>query len=181
MTADTDELRGKVIQALVRDAPAPLGRTAVMKLAYFLQTLFQVPLGYRFTLYTYGPYDGEVLSDLALAEAHGSVKSALTVYPNGNQGYLYSARKKGKAPKLGAHAEAVEKALDEFGARSASDLEMASTIVYVDRSEKAKGRRVPVDQLAAIVHEIKPHLVVPKIDAEARRLLAEGHLLATTA
>jgi hypothetical protein len=30
-----------------------------MKLACFLQTVKEVPLGYNFRLYTYGPYDGD--------------------------------------------------------------------------------------------------------------------------
>ena len=40
------------------------GKTVLMKMAYLLQEVYKVPLGYRFTLYTYGPYSSEVLSDL---------------------------------------------------------------------------------------------------------------------
>src|ERR1017187_3237312 len=66
-----------------------LGRTAVMKLFYFLQVLKGVPLGYRFTLYSYGPFDSDVLADLGSAEALGAVKSELERYSGG---YWYKIR-----------------------------------------------------------------------------------------
>ena len=52
-----------------------LGRTALMKICYLLQTLGDVPLGYHFTLYSYGPFDSDVLADLASAEVLGGVSS----------------------------------------------------------------------------------------------------------
>ena len=68
-----------VLSDLVQRAPGRLGRTAIMKLAYFRQTVKEVPLGYNFRLYTYGPYDGDVLTDLSQAEAmraHNYAKTA---------------------------------------------------------------------------------------------------------
>jgi hypothetical protein len=50
---------------------SPIGRTALMKYCYFLQALRGVPLGYNFSLYSYGPFDAAVLSDLGDAEALG--------------------------------------------------------------------------------------------------------------
>jgi uncharacterized protein YwgA len=51
-----------------------LGRTSLQKKIYLLQTLFYVNLGYDFTLYTYGPFTSEILSDLDVAEAMGAVR-----------------------------------------------------------------------------------------------------------
>ena len=39
------------------------GKTVLMKFAYLLQEIYGIPLGYRFSLYTYGPYSKEVLAD----------------------------------------------------------------------------------------------------------------------
>ncbi|MDI3312583.1 MAG: hypothetical protein QJR05_14315 [Thermoanaerobacterium sp.] len=41
-----------------------LGRTALVKLIYILQEKFNVPIGYDFSLYTYGPFAKEILDDL---------------------------------------------------------------------------------------------------------------------
>ena len=47
-----------------------LGKTAIMKYLYILQTVYKVPLGYNFGLYTYGPFAAEVLDDLDYADAN---------------------------------------------------------------------------------------------------------------
>ena len=48
-------------------------KTVFMKQAYLLQEVYKVPLGYRFTLYAYGPYSPEVLADLDRAKFRGLV------------------------------------------------------------------------------------------------------------
>src|SRR5450432_1407815 len=84
-----------MITELVSRAPAGyVGRTALMKFCYLLQTVRQVPLGYRFTLYSYGPFDSEVLSDLGTAEAMHAVKSNVVSYPGG---YGYRIQKSERA------------------------------------------------------------------------------------
>jgi hypothetical protein len=64
-------LRLGVLAALVAQAPGKLGRTALMKMAYFLQTIKGVSLGYDFRMYTYGPFDQDVLDDLSTARGLG--------------------------------------------------------------------------------------------------------------
>src|SRR5438477_5059079 len=78
------DARLAVITELASRAPnGHIGRTALMKFSYFLQTVRGVPLGYRFTLYSYGPFDSNVLSDLSTTENLGAVQSSLTYYPGG--------------------------------------------------------------------------------------------------
>jgi uncharacterized protein YwgA len=165
-----------VLAALVEAAPAGLGRTAVMKLAYFLQIVRGVPLGYRFSLYTYGPYDKEVLADLAMAEAEKRVTSTLVTYPGGSQGYEIRAGGRAAADRALAepHRAAIDWAIAEFARRSAADLEMASTIVFADRSRN--GEATSLETLVRQVHEIKPHLDAARIGAEAQRLKHAGLL-----
>ena len=55
------------ISDLFRAKSPTLGRTAIMKLCFFLQESKGVPLGYHFSLYSYGPFDSDVLSDLGTA------------------------------------------------------------------------------------------------------------------
>src|SRR5690242_7276252 len=68
---------------------ARLGRTAFMKLLFFLQESRGVPLGYQFSLYSYGPFDSDVLADISSAERLGVLKSTVISYHSG-MGYLYS-------------------------------------------------------------------------------------------
>ena len=90
MTKTTkDALRTAVLTALVKRAPKSPGRTALMKFAYLLQTVRGVPLGYRFRLHNYGPYDEEVLVDAREATTAGLLKSQLVMYSSG-YGYEFS-------------------------------------------------------------------------------------------
>jgi hypothetical protein len=73
-----------VITRLAERSPG-LGRTALMKYCYFVQTLRRVPLGYSFSLYSYGPFDSDVLADLDVTESMGGVKTEV-VYHTGGYG-----------------------------------------------------------------------------------------------
>src|SRR5438132_3184516 len=79
-----------LIAALVEKAPGQtLGRTAVMKLAYFLQALKKVPLGYDFRLHTYGPFASDVLDDLGYAGIFGAIKEKTIIQ---SEGYRYEIK-----------------------------------------------------------------------------------------
>ena len=172
---DLSTVRRGVIVALTRRLNDKLGRTGLMKLVYFLQTVKRVPLKYDFRLYTYGPYDSQVLDDLAITQALGGVRSRAFHWSAGT-GYLLSEGE--KASTLIQHASSdVENinddlnwVVEEFGSMSASDLEIASTIVYVDRDCEANGEKISEVDLAERVQEIKRHHSKPKILLETRRL-----------
>jgi uncharacterized protein YwgA len=67
-----------------------------MKLCYFLQALRGVPLRYNFSLYSYGPFDSDVLSDLQLGENMGVLRAGIEYYSGG---YRYDIRPDEKALK----------------------------------------------------------------------------------
>ena len=74
---ERDKARLSLIPVLAENHPAHhIGRTALMKYMYFLQTLRAVPLGYNFSMYSYGPFDSDVLADLSTAEAMNLVSSS---------------------------------------------------------------------------------------------------------
>src|SRR6266850_259581 len=50
-----------------------LGKTAMQKLIYLMQELHRVPVGYRFRLYTYGPYSSDLAEDLTYVEYLGGL------------------------------------------------------------------------------------------------------------
>jgi hypothetical protein len=165
-----------VITELVSRAPAGhLGRTALMKFCYLLQTVRGVPLGYRFTLYSYGPFDSGVLSDLGTAETLEAVKSSVVRYPGG---YGYRIKKGERADAtvetgvslLREHKSSIDWVLAEFGSHSSSDLELESTIVFVDREAGRKTEKLSIPELAQRVNDVKPHFPKDYIVEKATEL-----------
>lgn len=172
-----------LIAALVeRAADQPFGRTALVKLAYLLQVFRRVPLGYDFRLYTYGPFDAEVLNDLAQAQALQVVE--VKIVPNA-VGYGYDIRPgsnikwaKGRvASWLSEHEEALNWAMGEFGHRTASELELIGTIIYVDRENRKQNQSVSVESLIQRVREIKPHFTEDFVKSKVEELVEKAFLI----
>jgi hypothetical protein len=68
------------------------------------------------------------------------------------------------------HQDAIDWVVKEFGSKSALDLEMASTLVYVDRSAADEGGLISLGDLVRKVRNIKPHLDMRRIEQEANSL-----------
>ncbi|MGO8750345.1 MAG: hypothetical protein ACLQNE_30745 [Thermoguttaceae bacterium] len=169
-----------LIGAMSERAPkGSLNRTAIMKCTYFLQTLRQVPLGYSFTLYSYGPYDKDVLDDLDYAETLGVVDAERVEYRGG---YGYKIRAGAKVEKvkecasefLSRREADIHWVLSEFGSLTSADLELASTIIYADR-EAQQGSQ-GLEELARRVGEVKPHFNPIQILTRAKSLQTKGLL-----
>ena len=154
---------------LAEAAPTPFGRTALMKLCYFMQTLKGIPLGYDFTLYSYGPFDSEVLSDLHTAESLSILQSSVSHFSGG---YSYQIEASDNASQAIQHGKEfiaqyrarIDWIVSKFASRSASELELLSTIVFVDRQDKI----VSKSDLVKLVKAIKPQFsdaeIIRKVD-----------------
>ena len=175
-----------LICSLVEKSEGKAGRTALMKFAYFLKELKGVPLDYRFTLYTYGPFDSRVLDDLSYAEFLKGVESSLVRF-SGGYGYEYSLAPKGEELKkhaqdfLTKYDDKIESVVQEFGSRTAGELEMISTIVYIDRSAKERESFHSMDGLSQKVVGVKPYLDFDDVREETESLYERGYLLAVEA
>jgi uncharacterized protein len=167
-----------VISELVKQAPGRLGRTAIMKLAYFLQTVKQVPLGYNFRMYAYGPYHGDVLTHLSHAEAMHAIKSKVVPNPSG-YGYEFEPGPRLDEVKrlikagLTAHEGAVNWVISEFSHMTASDLELVSTIVYADREAGQRGEAQNIDALCHQVSQIKPRFASDYIRSKVDLMMSK--------
>ena len=85
---EINKARLALLPVLAEQAPAGhIGRTALMKYMYFPQTVRGVPLGYNFSMYSYGPFDSDVLADLSSAEMMNIVDVAPVEFAGG---YGYS-------------------------------------------------------------------------------------------
>lgn len=137
---------------------ARLGRTAFMKLLFFLQESQGVPLGYQFSLYSYGPFDSDVLADIATAERLNVLKSSTVYYPSG-AGYEYSPGPDLKTVKelsgdfLEEHKMKINWVLENFSRKTAAELELLSTVLFVAKYQNPR----TVEGLVSQVEVIKRH------------------------
>ncbi|MGO9318694.1 MAG: hypothetical protein ACLPXT_04430 [Terracidiphilus sp.] len=160
-----------------------IGRTALMKYMYFLQTLRGIPLGYNFSMYSYGPFDSDVLSDLSTAEAMNIV-SATPVSFSGGYGYQIHAADNAKKIKqeaksfLSDHKEDINWLFEKFGNLNSAELELTSTIIYVDREFSEMHLYQQKAEIVELVYAIKPHFSIEKIETSFDSL-HRGKLLAS--
>jgi uncharacterized protein YwgA len=163
--------------ALAESTRGNLGRTALMKLCYFLQALRGLPLGYKFSLYSYGPFDSDVLADLQTAENMGVLRADVDYYPGG---YKYDIQPDEKSPSakalakefLAEYKQDIDWVAKTFGNRNSPDLELLSTIVYIHREQEIDSHK----DLAEQVKLVKPHFAVTQIRRQIEWLAENGLL-----
>lgn len=170
-----------VVTRIIEKAPNEVGRTALMKFLYFLTVLRGVNLGYRFTLYSYGPFDSAVLEDADYANRLNAINVRSVIYPSG-YGFLMSpgaaaAKTIGLAKDfVDAHDNDIDWVLDQFGRLNSAELELASTILFIDRDYAERNLRASKDDLVRRVRKIKPHFTPERVlarvdDLQERQLL----------
>ena len=182
MSNSIEATRAAVLARMVCNAPdKKLGRTQVMKLFYFLQELKGAPLGYDFRLFTYGPFDSEVLSDLATACNLGTMVEKTVIYPRG-YGYeitpgpnaaIHSQDLEQSDPKL---ASLIDEVVLEFGSLGAAELELRSTILFVDREFASIDQPTLLESIVERVRQIKPHFDDSTIRMRAVEINQKGYL-----
>ena len=137
------------------------GKTAVMKYLYILQEVFKVQLGYEFSLYTYGPYCSDVLSDLDYTEAIDGVKIYLV--DKGTGGYRIKPSNKTdeyiekSKDFILQNENKINKVIELFGNMSAKDLELRTTIIYLYKNYLQNKWDIDSDAIASDVRELKPY------------------------
>lgn len=171
-----------VLTALIEGAPkGTLGRTAVMKLFYLLSAIRGVSVGYHFTLYAYGPFDSAVLEDIDYAARLGAVGVRTKIYPKG-YGYEIEAGENVESARrfdeefVANHRRDIEWTIREFGSATAAELELISTIVYVDREWRESGEQPNGRELAGRVQEIKQHFARHMVERKVENLRRRGML-----
>lgn len=182
MNASDRETRLAVMARMVKKSPdQKLGRTQLMKLLYFLQELKGIPLDYDFRLFNYGPFESEVLSDLKSACGTQTVVEKTVQY---GSGFGYSIAPGVRADSRDIEIEAsnpeiaaaVDEVVKEFGGFSASELELRSTIFYVDREFVDEKRQATVDEVSSRVKSIKFHFDLPAIQQRVEEMNRRGQL-----
>jgi hypothetical protein len=179
---EINKARLALLPVLAERAPAGhIGRTALMKYMYFLQTVRGVPLGYSFSMYSYGPFDSDVLADLSSGEMLNIVDVSAVQF-SGGYGYRIvpgsgaAPAKRNAVQFLTDHEEDIDWLFSVFGRLNSAELELTSTIVYVDREFSAKKQHSSVSEIAARVNEVKPHFTREQVRGFVDQLLSRDVL-----
>lgn len=155
-----------------------MGKTAVMKTIFMLQQVKHIDLGYEFSIYTYGPYDAAVMEEIDELVSDGLLSSTVYHYKD-YIGYTLSITDSGvKAISNSEDKDttALKEILDFVRGKSAKDLELYSTIIYVEDWYLKNDKASNVDSIIHKVHELKPHFS-EKIIQKAYTCLSEENFL----
>ena len=181
MACDLLTNRMGVFAELASKSGRRFGRTALMKLCYFLQEVKEVPLNYDFSLYTYGPFDSEVLADLQTAEELNILATEFEQYPGGygysiGVGQLADKVRRQAREFLLEHLEEIDWAAETLASKKPADLELASTIVFVFKEKPSSSD----DTLVKLVRSVKPHFSDPEVRSQMQWLRDHNLLEAQT-
>lgn len=154
------------------------GRTALMKFMYFLQEAEKVDLGYDFTLYNYGPFDPQVLSDLDTAQLVDAV--SVTVQHFGGYridpaGRLDEAKKRA-GDFLEEYATSIDKIVSDFAELNAKELELRATAHHVYGELVREGEGVSHEALMTRVKTVKPEFSSEAVSQAIADLVEKGYL-----
>jgi len=152
-----------------------------MKYMYFLQVVRGVPLGYNFSMYSYGPFDSDVLADLSSGEMLNIVDVTPVEFAGGygyriRPGARADSAKRNAAQFLVEYSNDVDWLFSVFGKLNSAELELTSTVVYVDREFADRKQRGSVSDIAARVNEIKPHFTREQVQGFVEELLRQDVL-----
>jgi uncharacterized protein YwgA len=158
------------------------GKTALQKLLYLLQEVYGVDCGYEFALYSYGPFDSQVLADLDLVEHFGcvSVQPAHSV----TGGYTICPTEKVDALREraadflddGKTRDALDSMISTYGRLTAKALELRATVVYVERDMHRHRRAASRAEVCRLVEQLKPKFSRQEIADAIDELSRNGHI-----
>lgn len=173
--------RISLISKIVMQKPS-LGKTAMMKSIYILQQVYKVPLGYDYQIYTYGPYSSEVMEDIEFAVVFDAIRMETIQYPSHYLGYQLKPTEKTEVviqkelDFLDVYDHSISEVMDEFGDKTAKELELSSTIIYIYNNSYQNGWSSSKDYVSERVQKIKPHFSMEQIQAEYDKLEKSGIL-----
>lgn len=160
MTSKAD-LRLTVL-SYIATTSSEYGKTAVMKFMFFLQHCFGLKLGYKFGIYTYGPFSQDVMADIDFAQYNGFIK---VIYERQHNRYRLEPTEKSSEVLSLQNIQNLKPKIDamlaHFGRKSVKDLELFSTIAYVHISSTQNQQNL--GDLPSTVHSMKPHFSVDTI------------------
>ncbi len=145
------------------------GETHIQKSTFFLEEMFNVPLGLDFIIYKYGPYSFDLNDDLTALRAY----SYIYIIPQNPYGVTYCLKdeenklKKFYEKSIEEYSNQISAAAEFFGNRTVVELEKLATAFFIIKKEKLTG----INEIAKRLHEIKPHVKIQDAEAAAEDIL----------
>lgn len=146
------------------------GETHLQKSVYFLQEMLGVPTGFPFILYKYGPFSGELRSELGSMRTDGFLELIPQPAPYGPKLHATPAAERqlvGRWPNtLRRYDSQLDFVADQLSGLGVGSLERLATALWVSREmpqadETARAQRI---------HELKPHVSVDQARDALRRV-----------
>ena len=168
-----DKLRKDTVCEVASQMPG-IGKTGMMKVMYFLQQVYKVSLEYDFDIYTYGPYDEDVLVAIGDAEKDEKGIDVKTIrYDNGITGYEITSKEEARST-MSKNTGAIEEISQHFSGYTAKKWELTSTILYLHVAYFEN--KWDFSELFENVRGIKPHFSIQEIEKEWNYLKECGFL-----
>ena len=152
------------------------GKTILEKVVYLLQVVYDVDCGYEFSLYNYGPFCSELLSDLDYVNSLGGVTivaghwGGYDIKPGLKKDYIISRG----IDFINNNIDSIQEVVDNFGTYSAKELELRSTIVYADRDILQTKQPLSKSEFLQLIKQIKSHFSIEQIDDAYSELASNG-------
>jgi len=168
-----------LILAKIASKQPGIGKTAMMKCVYLLQTIEDVPFGYEFEIYTYGPFSSSVTDEIDFARQKGYLSISSTVYPE-YVGYNINCGNTGRQALNEEndyqYDEAIDSILSVFGSKTARELELLSTILFVSCTYVKNSTNSQRNDICDTVSKIKPRFEMREISNGYDFMQSKGYL-----
>lgn len=137
------------------------GKTVLQKMVFLLQEVYGVDAGYSFGFHTFGPFAPELLGDLDIAETYGAV---VVKSGEGGYGHGYVIEPGGQIDAcladadafLRANGHAITTLVSAFGGKTAKELELLTTIVYLNKEIMFDESKMTRAEAVGKIRELKP-------------------------
>jgi len=155
------------------------GETHFQKTVFFLEDGLEVPIGFQFVMYKYGPYSFDFHDDLTIMRGNGLIDLVPHGYGSSFSATESSRRLRAKFPKtLGRYQDQLDWSAEKISRRGVGDLERVSTALFIMKRENLEDS----EAIARRLIQIKPHVSEDSALAaatEAIQLLVDAPVVTT--
>ena len=144
------------------------GKTVLQKMVFLLQEVYGVDAKYSFSFHTFGPFAPELLGDLDMAESYGAVV-VKSVNDGCGHGYVIESGARVKECMadaegfLKANSTQIENLVSAFGGKTAKELELLTTIIYLNKEIKFDTDKMTRNAAIGKIRELKPKFTEKEI------------------
>ncbi len=156
------------------------GKTALQKSFYLMQELYGLGTGYDYEFYNYGTFSQDLAADLSTAEALGIVEikghspAGVDIRAGGADLDEWSSV---EFPLPEGSSEAISQFKTHYLQTNRREMELDSTVVYVDRDLVRKGTPVNLNRFIDIVISVKSHFSRDEVNDSVQKIRDRGFVL----